>query len=74
MRRYLLGLAVVFSNKIIYQQLAAYFGTFAHFVLIGAEVYLNRQVRRNEIFNESIILLTIYTITCFTNWTPDLKT
>ena len=42
--------------------------------IVGAGVYIDSSKRRTEYFNECILMLTVYTIICFTPFVPEVET
>jgi hypothetical protein len=71
-RRYLLGIAVVFQKHLIMQVYILILGSVASLILIGFyDAFLGRRATYNEYFNESIIILSLYTFMCFSDFVPD---
>jgi hypothetical protein len=71
-RRYLLGVAVVFQKHLIMQVYILIFGSIASLILAGfCDAFLVKSATYNEYFNESIIMLSLYTFMCFSDYVPD---
>ena len=71
-RRYLLGIAVVFQKHLIVQVYILIFGSIASLILVGFyDAFLLKKETYNEYFNETIIMLSLYTFMCFSDFVPD---
>ena len=71
-RRYLLGVAVVFQKHLIMQVYILMTGSLASLILVGFyDAFLVKSATYNEYFNESIIMLSLYTFMCFSDFVPD---
>ena len=47
-------------------------GTVANLILVGfCGAFLEKRATYNEYFNESIIMLSMYTFMCFSDYVPD---
>ncbi len=71
-RRYLLGVTVVFQKHLILQVYISIFGSVVSLILVGfCDALLEKKATYNEYLNESMIMLSLYTFMCFSDFVPD---
>ena len=72
-RRFTICAAIVYQNNILLQVVTLLLGVVAQFALIGLDPYLSDSLARQQYFDESMTLLTLYTFLCFTKFVPQAQ-
>ena len=74
-RRFLIGLTVVYQKQISLQIITLLVGVLIEVSTVGIfQLYEDPSFGNNIYFNELIILTTMYSFICFTDFVPDRKT
>lgn len=71
-RRLLLTVAVVNQGNFVVQVVVLFLGVIAQFTIIGHHPYTSLRESYSEYFNELVIMLTMYSFFCFTDFVKDV--
>ena len=75
LRRFLLGITIIYSDKqLIWQLFSMVFQFTFMLILLGNEPLKSKGNNRFELFNECMIMIIMYQILCFSDAMPDPET